>query len=64
MRQDHSFPMHFIGSHMPFLPRTNRCLLKRDGFLRGLVSGKEVIQFATRSRWTSPKSASAATTRV
>jgi hypothetical protein len=56
--------MHFIGSHMPFLPRTNRCLLKRDGFLRGLVSGKEVIQFATRSRWTSPKSASAATTRV
>jgi hypothetical protein len=46
VRQDRNFPMHYIASHMPFLPRTNRvCLIKRDGFVRGLVNDKEVIKF-------------------
>ena len=46
VRQDRSFPMRYIGSHMPFLPRTNRiCLIKRGGLLRGIVNGKEVLTF-------------------
>lgn len=46
MKQDWNFPLRFIGSHMPFLPRTNRiCLIKRGGLLRGIVNGKEVLTF-------------------
>lgn len=46
VRQDRKFPLRFIGSHMPFLPRVNRvCLIKRGGLLRGIVNGKEVLTF-------------------
>ncbi len=46
VRQDRSFPMHYVGYHMPFFPRTNRvCLIKRGGLLRGIVNGIEVLKF-------------------
>ncbi len=46
VRQDRKFPLRYIGSHMPFLPRVNRiCLIKRGGLLRGIVNGKEVLTY-------------------
>ncbi|MEI6234265.1 MAG: hypothetical protein WCT04_14530 [Planctomycetota bacterium] len=46
VRQDRSFPLRYIGSHMPFLPRTNRiCLIKTGGKLRGILNGKEILTF-------------------
>jgi len=46
VRQDRAFPMIFVGSHMPFQPRTNRIsLVNHNGQLRGLVNGRQVIAF-------------------
>ena len=40
------FPMRFVGGHGPYFPRRNRiCLIKRDGLLRAVVNGVEVLHF-------------------
>lgn len=45
-RQDGKFPMRFVGSHMPFFPRTNRfSLVKRGGVIQGIVNGVKVIEY-------------------
>jgi hypothetical protein len=44
--QDRRFPIVYVGSHMPFLPRTHRIsLIKHGATLVGVVNAKEVIRF-------------------
>lgn len=46
VRQSGAFPMRYIGSHMPFMPRTNRIsLVKRGGVLQAIVNGVKVLEF-------------------
>ena len=46
VRQSGAFPMRYIGSHMPFMPRTNRIsLVKRGGVLQAIVNGVKVLEY-------------------
>jgi len=46
IRQDGYFPMHYIGSHMPYMPRRNRIILsKRGGDVRVIINGREMLKY-------------------
>lgn len=44
--QRNFFPMRYVGGHGPYFPRRNRiCLIRREGLLRVIINGREVLHF-------------------